>query len=81
MSPGTRLKAHWGPVNWRLYCHLGLIAPGGADLRVGNEPPRSWQEGKTLCFDDSYVHEAWNNGSEARCELKLFDLSALRAEM
>ena len=26
-------------------------------MRVGNEPPRKWVEGKALLFDDSFEHE------------------------
>jgi hypothetical protein len=58
LRPGTNLKAHTGPVNFHLYCHLGLIVPEGPQLKVGDGPPRKWQEGKAICFDDSFVHEA-----------------------
>jgi len=66
LLPGSRLKPHTGPVNFRLYCHLGLLVPEGPQLRVGAEPPQRWTEGRTLCFDDSYDHEAWHDGSDPR---------------
>jgi len=66
LEPGTHLVPHAGPSNYRLYCHLGLVVPDGPYLRVGPGPPRQWAEGRTMCFDDSFVHEAWNNGTEPR---------------
>jgi beta-hydroxylase len=30
---------------------------------------RRWEEGKTLIFDDTYDHEAWNDSSEPRVVL------------
>ena len=72
MAPGTRLAPHAGPANYRLYCHLGLVVPGtpggprGPRLRVGEGPAREWGEGEVMCFDDSYVHEAWHDGEGDR---------------
>lgn len=66
LRPGSRLKPHTGPANYRLYCHLGLVVPPGPWLRVGPGVEREWREGEALCFDDSYVHEAWHNGTEDR---------------
>jgi len=66
LMPGSRLKPHTGPVNFHLYCHLGLVVPKGPRLRVGDGKPRRWQEGKTLCFDDSFDHEAWHDGTKTR---------------
>jgi hypothetical protein len=62
MAPGTKLAPHAGPANYRLYCHLGLVVPKGPWIKVGNEPEREWEKGKTVCFDDSYVHEAGHAG-------------------
>jgi len=66
LRPGSRLKPHTGPANYRVYCHLGLVVPAGPRLRVGPGEPREWREGEALCFDDSYVHEAWHDGTEDR---------------
>ena len=86
LEPGTHIKPHNGPNNARIRCHFGLITPPGAFLRVGNEI-RSWEKGKvrahwlvrfwhhsykkTFCFDDSFEHEAWNNGSSLRLVVEL----------
>ncbi len=85
LKPGTRIPPHHGISNTRLICHLPLLAPDGCGIRVGNAV-RHWQAGKLLIFDDSFEHEAWNEGREVRVVL-LFeiwrpDLSAAeRAEL
>ncbi len=71
LSPGTDIKAHRGPINLRLRCHLGIKVPeGDCGLKVGGET-RKWQEGKCLVFDDSLEHEAWNHTKEPRVVLIL----------
>lgn len=72
LRSGTRIPAHNGMLNTRLICHLPLIVPPGCGFRVGNEV-REWEIGKTLIFDDSIEHEAWNNSAEDRTIL-LFDI-------
>lgn len=61
LTPGTRLRAHCGPSNSRLTCHLGIKVPRtarqGLRMRVASEAPRGWEEGRCLVFDDSYEHE------------------------
>lgn len=61
LAPGTRLRPHCGPTNARLTCHLGIIVPRsgsqGCRLRVAAEPPRGWEEGRCVVFDDSFEHE------------------------
>jgi aspartyl/asparaginyl beta-hydroxylase (cupin superfamily) len=37
-------------------------------IRVGGEE-RTWQVGKCLVFEDSFEHEAWNDGNETRAVL------------
>jgi hypothetical protein len=72
LRAGARIPAHNGMLNTRLICHLPLIVPPGCALRVGNEV-REWELGKTLIFDDSIEHEAWNNSASDRVIL-LFDI-------
>jgi aspartate beta-hydroxylase len=64
----SHIAPHCGPINTRLVCHLGLVIPPDSVLRVGSEV-KSWQEGKCLVFDDSFEHEAWNNGDSERIVL------------
>ena len=73
LSPKTHIPPHNGMVNTRLICHLPLIVPENCGaIRVGNEE-RPWVEGELLIFDDSMLHEAWNNGDSERVVL-LFDI-------
>jgi len=65
LAPGARIRRHTGPLNIRLVMHLGLDVPAGTSLRVANES-RTWQEGKTLIFDDSFLHEVAHTGTEPR---------------
>ena len=49
MMPGTYVRPHTGPNNFRLRLHLGLEVPTPLQnqrLRVGDGPPRSWAEGE-----------------------------------
>jgi len=68
LTPGTHLKAHCGPTNTHLTCHLGLRVPEGCRIRVGGET-REWREGRCLVFDDSFEHEVWHDGDAARVVL------------
>lgn len=72
LKPGTHIFPHNGLLNTRLICHLPLIVPEGCRLRVGNEI-RAWEEGRLLIFDDSFEHEAWNDGASRRVVL-LFEI-------
>ena len=68
MHPGTHVWPHTGPTNCRIRAHLGLVVPGGAELRVGNTT-KPWEEGKFIIFDDSFDHEVWHNGPSYRLVL------------
>jgi ornithine lipid ester-linked acyl 2-hydroxylase len=51
--------------------HLALIVPEPADragIEVGGEV-RHWEEGRSLTFDDTYVHRAWNDTDGVRVVL------------
>lgn len=60
---GKRLAPHRGLYKGFLRYHLGVVVPEPAacGIRVANEV-RHWEEGKSLLFDDTFEHEAWNNG-------------------
>ena len=72
LRPYTHIPPHWGMLNTRLICHIPLIVPPGCRLRVGNEV-RGVEAGKTMIFDDSIEHEAWNDSDETRIVL-LFEI-------
>ncbi len=71
LAPGKHIPDHRGPYKGLLRYHLGLKIPEPRDLcriDVGGEV-RNWEEGKSLLFDDTYVHEAWNDSDEVRVVL------------
>lgn len=68
LTPGSHIKPHCGVANFRLTIHLGLIIPEGCELSVNGES-RGWEEGRCLVFDDSFTHEARNDGDSTRIVL------------
>ncbi len=71
LQPGKHIPAHCGPHKGVLRYHLGLRVPatdGGCAIRVGGET-RAWDEGKSLVFDDTFEHEAWNRSDAPRVVL------------
>lgn len=68
LNPRSHIPPHVGPLNGILRCHLPLHIPNGCGLRVGGEDVE-WEEGKVLVFDDSFVHEVWNDSDEVRIVL------------
>ena len=63
---GYRLQLHRGYDETLYRTHLGLVVPSGdCALRLGGET-RRWTAGKTLMFDDTHPHEAWNLTGEHR---------------
>ncbi len=62
LAPGKHIPAHRGAYNGILRYHLGVIIPEPswmAGIRIGDRICH-WSEGKSLIFDDSFNHEAWN---------------------
>jgi aspartyl/asparaginyl beta-hydroxylase (cupin superfamily) len=70
LAPGKHIPEHRGPYNGVLRYHLGLIVPEPemCRIRVGNDT-RIWYEGKSLIFDDSHLHEVWNDSNSHRTVL------------
>lgn len=71
LSPRKHIPPHRGPYKGVLRYHLGLLIPGDGKscrIRVGNDI-RSWQEGKSMIFDDSNEHEVWNENDSFRAVL------------
>jgi ornithine lipid ester-linked acyl 2-hydroxylase len=71
LEPGTRLAPHRGPFGGVLRYHLALKIPRPREacgIRVGTDVAH-WEEGKSLVFDDSHDHEAWNLSAENRVVL------------
>ena len=70
LKPGVAIPAHHDTSNVNITCHLGIKIPENCAIRVGSET-RSWAEGETLFFDQSFEHEAWNKSQEKRVVLLL----------
>lgn len=64
------IPSHRGPYNGVLRYHLGVLVPDPAacGIVVGSET-RSWQEGRSLVFDDTFEHAAWNRSPTRRVVL------------
>jgi beta-hydroxylase len=67
-APKMHVDPHCGPYGGVLRYHLGLKVPQphtDCRIRVDSEI-RSWQEGRSLVFDDTYEHEVWNDSARER---------------
>lgn len=71
LEPLTHILPHKGYTNKVLRAHLGLIIPeGDTGIKIENEK-RIWEENKWLVFDDSKMHEAWNQTDQKRIVLMI----------
>ncbi len=71
LAPGKHIEEHRGPYKGVIRYHLGLKIPEPREkcrIRVGDDTGY-WEEGKSLIFDDSYRHEAWNETDGVRVVL------------
>lgn len=71
LAPHKRLPEHRGPYKGVLRYHLGLLIPEPAQasgILVAGQT-RHWTEGRSLVFDDSHPHEAWNGTDTHRVVL------------
>lgn len=73
MEPGTHVPRHRGLTKAWLNCHLGLAVPSGpgrCEMEV-NGTPIGWREGEWLVFDETNMHEVWNETESPRVVLFL----------
>ena len=71
LSPHKRIPPHGGPYKGVMRYHFAVMIPEPADqcgIRVG-EDIRHWAEGKSLVFDDTWEHAAWNDTDGIRVVL------------
>ncbi|MGC4088042.1 MAG: aspartyl/asparaginyl beta-hydroxylase domain-containing protein [Polyangiaceae bacterium] len=68
LAPRKHIAAHKGPYAGVLRYHLGVDVPDGCVIRVDADE-RSWANGVSLVFDDSFEHEVWNHSDKPRCVL------------
>lgn len=71
LLPHKHIPEHRGAYKGLIRYHLGLKVPqlsSKCAIRVGDEV-RHWQEGKSLIFDDTFPHQAWNQTDDIRVVL------------
>ncbi|MGA5198236.1 aspartyl/asparaginyl beta-hydroxylase domain-containing protein [Streptomyces exfoliatus] len=70
LGPHKNLPEHRGPYKGVVRYHLALKIPAEerCGIKVGGQTAY-WREGKSLFFDDTYPHEAWNDTDEDRVVL------------
>jgi beta-hydroxylase len=73
LAPGKHIPEHRGKHKGLIRYHLGLRVPEPTTecgIRIGDEVAH-WEEGKSLIFDDTFPHEAWNRTDGYRVVLFL----------
>ncbi|GIW41183.1 MAG: hypothetical protein KatS3mg076_1760 [Candidatus Binatia bacterium] len=71
LAPGKYVPSHRGVTKALVRCHLALKVPKSRErcrIRVGGQVC-TWEEGKTLFFDDTCPHEVHNDTDEDRVVL------------
>jgi len=69
LKPHTHIPPHAGVINGRLTVHLPLIVPENCGALRAGDQQREWRVGECMIFDDSYIHEAWNDSDQTRVVL------------
>jgi ornithine lipid ester-linked acyl 2-hydroxylase len=72
LSAGQKIPPHRGPFKGLLRIHLGLIIPENSQEKCYielNGVRKSWEFGKTMLFDDTHTHAAYNYTNEDRVVL------------
>lgn len=80
LAPGKHIPEHRGLYKGFIRYHLGVKIPQPntqCGIKVDGET-RHWEDGKSLIFDDTYLHEAWNNSNEIRVVLFMDILRPLK---
>lgn len=80
LLPHKHIPSHCGPYKGVIRYHLALKVPQNYEncaIKVANDI-RHWQEGKSLMFDDTFPHEAWNKTDEIRAVLFIDFLRPMR---
>jgi aspartyl/asparaginyl beta-hydroxylase (cupin superfamily) len=70
LDPGKSVPAHNGPYRGYLRYHLALVVPekNPPTIRIKDQY-HTWQEGKSVVFDDSWDHEVFNQSDSVRVVL------------
>jgi len=71
LRSGAHIVPHRGAFRGFLRLHLGVVVPSPSHLcglRIENKT-HHWQEGQALVFDDTYIHDAFNDTTSDRVVL------------
>ena len=61
LPPGATLNPHRDPYAGSIRFHLGLVTPNDDGCYIVVDGERySWRDGKSVLFDETYIHEAHN---------------------
>ena len=67
LPPYSKLGLHRDPYAGSLRYHLGLATPNSDDCFISVDGKKySWRDGEDILFDETYVHEAYNNTDQSR---------------
>lgn len=67
LPPGSRLVRHRDPYAGSLRYHLGLVTPNDDRCFIDVDGERySWRDGKSVVFDETYIHYAENTTDQDR---------------
>jgi len=73
LAPGKHIPPHQGLYKGLLRYHLGVRipeTPGLCRITVDGQT-KTWEEGRSFIFDDTFTHEAWNESSIQRVVLMI----------
>ena len=65
VGPRTRITPHCGEDRTLLRCHLSIDIPEPSGIVVGGVR-LPWVEGRTIVFDDTLPHAAWNDAEREK---------------
>jgi beta-hydroxylase len=71
LHPHVKIAEHRGAYKGYLRYHLGVKIPTPVQqcgIKIKDETFH-WENGKSIIFDDTYQHSAWNNSNEIRVVL------------
>ena len=67
LGPHSKLQRHSDPFAGSLRYHLGLRTPNSDDCRlILDGEPYSWRDGEDVLFDETYIHQVFNDTDEER---------------
>ena len=67
LNPGKKINNHHDPFSYTLRYSLGLSTPNSDDSGiVVNGDDYKWKDGESIIFDETYLHNAYNNTDTPR---------------